>query len=124
MYLFKNKGISFGRVVTVDNGIPDIAWTELSDEAGLTTPEEIARDDEGWYYFPSDNDIYRLRGNELQRIIEREDRNDWIHTYRNLISTTEKENATVWYLPYMRGIVFNFGNNRTASTEGYNNMQY
>lgn len=118
----KDYGIVLQRIVDVGN-IPNLNSTIIADFAGSATINEVAFDDDGWVYFASYQDIFRYKDGVLQALIESQDHQDWLWTYQNTITETEKENASIVYLPELKSILFLFGNNRTPS-EGYNDMQY
>jgi hypothetical protein len=116
--VIKNLGIAVGRIYTIDQQI-EIGWETLSTEVGLTTLNEYCKDNHGWIYFPDYNDVYRYKSGTLQKLIEREDFNDWLYTYRDM-DVLDKESATVWYMP--EKVCFNFGNRDDNTT--YNDLQY
>lgn len=119
--ILKDKGTIHTRVGDV-GGVPDLQYTLISSIVGLTTPNETCKDDEGWVYFPSYNDIYRYKTGNLQPLIEDKNYNDWLDTYRR-ISIAKKETATVFFIPELQQIQFLFGNTDTPP-DNYNDLQF
>lgn len=123
LVVFKDKGIVFGRIVYTGNK-PNIAWEVIDSTVGMTTLNAFSQDENGWIYFPSYDSIYRYRMGELQDILTDKDGFDWLHTYKNSITATEKENAVVWYLPKLKCVNFQFGLNRDSAADGFNGLQW
>jgi hypothetical protein len=100
-----------------------MSQTVESKDVGCTTPNAWAKDDTGAVFFPSYDDIYSYRNGILTNLIERPDRNDWLSTYR-AISATNKEGASVVYLPELKSVLFLFGNQLNPASNYYNDLQY
>lgn len=122
MIVMKDRGVVSGRIIII-NGYPDIAQTIISPSAGLTTVNEWTKDEEGNIYFPGYDDIYAIKGNVLAPIIERDDKNDWIDTYRGM-SIAQRELATVFYLPETKSAWFLFNNVNGATFTNKQFMYY
>lgn len=97
--LTKDKGLVYGRSqVTPDNRI-DFSFEYVSYEAGCTTIAQIAKDDDGWLYFAGYEDVYRFRDRYFEPIVTHGDKNDWLFTYREQITKSQKEQCVTFYLP-------------------------
>ena len=118
----KDRGIIECRIVVIDR-LPQLIQGVISHEVGTTTVNCAAEDDDGYIYFPSYQDFYRYRTGAIEHLIERPDKNDWLETYRDVITVTDKENAVVFYIPELKTVCILFGNQKSTST-GYTDMQY
>lgn len=109
-------------IVLKDAGVVSLSFQEITEQgvqylpsiisydAGLATVNEWIKDDEGYMYFAGYDDVYRLRSGQLERLIERDDKLDWLYTYRNSITKTQKESICMFY-SVSQGIYFDFGQN-------------
>jgi hypothetical protein len=120
--VLKNRGIIRSRVVVIDQ-VPNFIQKVESKDAGLSTVNAWAKDDAGVVVFPAFDDIYAYKDGQLSRLVEREDKNDWLSTYRG-ISVTDKMNAVVVYLPELKSHVFLFGSQRDPNSNIYNDLQF
>jgi len=121
--ILKNRGIINCRMVIVNNR-PELIQMVESKDVGCTTPNAYAKDDSGAVFFPSYDDVYSYRNGILTALIERPDKNDWLSTYR-AISPTNKEGASVVYLPELKSVLFLFGNQLNPATPNYyNDLQF
>lgn len=111
----KDRGLVLCRVITIGT-LPNLMLTVVNREVGASTLNAFTKDDVGRIYFPSSFDIYRYIQGQIEKLIEREDKNDWLDTYRNTISDTDKQNVTCVYLPEVKGVLFQFAN-QAASFE-------
>ena len=123
--VIKDRGLLLKRINLIGSSlIPDLQSTIISYTAGTATINCYALDDEGFVYFPGYSDVFRYRSGQIQALIERQDKNDWIDTYKNSITNTFKENSSVFYVPELKAIYFLFGNNISPSSGSYNQLQY
>lgn len=117
--VLRSAGVIRARILNVGS-LPNLLLTIVSDEVGCSTLNGFATDDSGYIYFPSYYDIYRYKDGAIEPLIERADKNDWLDTYRNVISVTDKQNASLCYIPELKAVIFQFANQ--AST--YEQKQY
>lgn len=120
--ILKNRGVIRSRVVVVDS-IPALIQKVESSDAGLSTVNAWSKDDGGTVVFPAYDDIYAYRDGVLTRLVERDDKNDWLSTYRG-ISGTDKENAVVTYLPELKSHIFLFGSQKDHGVNIFDNLQF
>lgn len=118
--LFKDRGVLYGRDITNTVNITEFLWNIISPYAGSCAVNGVIDGDNGFIYFAGYDDIYRFRGNNLEALIERPDKNDWLYTYQNSIDSDQKNAVCTFYLPEINCVYFLFANNG----ETYTNMQY
>lgn len=108
LLVLKDRGVLHGRLIQTD-GIPDFTWSVLSHDIGCSTLRGHSFSDDAWIYFAGYDDIYRYRNGGFQRLIEDvEAQNDWLYTYRELLSKTMKESVACFYVPD-RQVIFDIG---------------
>ena len=106
--VLKDRGVLHGRLIVVDD-IPDFIWSIISHDIGCATLRGHSFSDDAWIYFAGYDDIYRYRNGQFQRLIEDpESENDWLYTYREILSKTVKESTCCFYLPE-RQVFFDIG---------------
>ena len=118
--LFRDRGILWGSDITNTVNMTEFSWTIISPYAGSCAVNGVVDGNEGFLYFAGYDDIYRFRGNNLEVLIERPDKNDWLYTYQNTIDSDQKDSVCTFYLPEINCVYFLFANNG----ETYTNMQY
>lgn len=117
----KDKGVIRCRMLEI-GGLPNLTQAIVAPDVGLATVGEYAIDDAGVVYFPGFDDIYAYREGNVVPLIEREDKNDWLDSYKNAITITQKEAATFMYLPELDSLMVMFGNVKAGSD--YSGLQY
>jgi hypothetical protein len=106
--VLKDEGVILNRLDFISDNLPSFTSSVLSHVIGCQTFNGWTKGDDQWVYFAGLQDIYRYRQYKIEPLIEREDGNDWLNTYRNVLTTAQKSALTLWYLP--QGIVyFDFG---------------
>ncbi len=120
----KDRGVLYGRPITLDDATLDFTWQILEKMAGCSTVKGYTSGDNDWVYFLGYDDIYRISGGNLESLIERRgDFQDWLYVFRNVIPKTAKESAVLWYLP--QGVVkFDIGQYDSTSTVASNQFSF
>lgn len=114
LLILKDRGIILERIIVDDNGIPELMSSILDHDAGCSTLQGAIAADDGFIYFAGYEDIYRYANQRYERLIEREDQQDWLYQYREIIPKSDKESISLTYLP--EGIVL-FDINQTSGQQ-------
>lgn len=103
LLLLKDRGILLARLIVNSEGFVEFIWQIVDFDAGCASVAQSVQSEDGYIYFGGYEDIYRYGARGLERLIEREDRNDWLSDYRQTITKSAKESTVLTYLP--EGIV-------------------
>src|ERR1041384_668565 len=100
----RDRGLLLGRPDIDPLGFVEFTWDILSQEVGSATLAQLIQADDGYIYFAGYDDIYRYRNAIAEPLVEHGEKNDWLYTYRESITKSQKESTVIWYLP--EGIVY------------------
>lgn len=117
----KDRGVLYGRPVTLEDTTLNFTWHRLSTRDGCSTLKGFTEGNDDWYYFGGYDDIYRVRGSELQKLVETGQ--DWKYTYQEIITPTMKESIVCWYLP-TSVVKFDIGQYDSTSTNIQKSYQF
>jgi hypothetical protein len=106
--VLKDRGVLALRTYVNSEGDFDYSVQVIDHLAGCSTINQAKQSNDGWIYFAGYDDVYRYRQGNLDRLIERQDYQDWLHTYRETITKTYKESCCMWVLPNL-SVHFDFG---------------
>jgi hypothetical protein len=117
----KDRGIVAARLV-VPGDTPDLVQQVISRDVGFAAVNVYCKDDDGTLYFNGHDDVYAYRNGNLQPLIERPDKNDWLYTYRETVTIAQKESATMFWLPEMKSVMLLLDNTKGGTS--FAQMQY
>ncbi len=115
----KDRGLISLRVNELDAGNVSFDENIISDTIGCSTLNgfvQLDANDGGTIFFAGYDDVYLYDNSRVQRLIEREDQQDWLYQYREGISVSNKESIVLAYLPegILQMDVGQSGNNQYA----------
>jgi len=97
--VLKNIGIVSVRNTVTQDLIPEHINRIVDHRIGCSTFHGYSISNQEEIFFAGYDDCYSYRLGRLQPLIEREDKRDWLHTYREVLTNTQKENVVVIWLP-------------------------
>ena len=97
--VLKNLGIVSVRNTVTQDLIPEHINRIVDHRIGCSTFHGCSVSNQEEIFFAGYDDCYSYRLGRLQPLIEREDKRDWLHTYREVLTNTQKENVVVIWLP-------------------------
>ena len=119
--VLKDRGVISARIV-IPADTPDIVQEVISHDVGAATVNSFAKDDDGVLYFNGYDDIYAYKNGQLKPLIERPDKNDWLYTYQQVLTKTDKESSMIIWMPEIESLMFLFKNTKSGSD--FSQMQY
>lgn len=97
--VLKETGVISSRIFTTEDLIPELVNRIVDHKIGCSTFNGFAISNQEEIYFAGYDDCYVYKQGQLLSLIEREDSKDWLYTYREVLTNTQKENVTVIWLP-------------------------